>query len=139
KLWVSVSRLLNENPNDPVFDPANEIYIEPQLRGIQHLMEKHDVGFHVHAYGTAAKFLKQNDNRFQILGPKTVLAHGWPFDLETVEILASTDTRVAHCPRARRVYHYPGRLPLPELLAAGVTVGLGSDACGNDRPFDSLF
>jgi cytosine/adenosine deaminase-related metal-dependent hydrolase len=138
KLWVSVSRMLNENPNDPVYDPENRQYIRPQLEGISRIMRKHDVGFHVHAYGTAGKFLYQN-NEFSLLGPKTVLAHGWPFDLETVDILAKTDTRVAHCPRARRVYHYSGRLPLPELIKAGVTVGIGSDACGNDRPFDSLF
>ena len=138
KLWVSVSRMLNENPNDPVYDPSNQQYIRPQLEGISHIMSKHDVGFHVHAYGTAAKFLAQN-NEFSLLGPKTVLAHGWPFDSETVDILARTDTRVAHCPRARRVYLNAGRLPLPELIKAGVIVGLGSDACGNDRPFDSLF
>lgn len=112
KLWVSASRLLNENPNDPVYDPQQQKYIRPQAEGIREIMEKFGVGFHVHAYGTAAKFLDEND--FGLLGPRTVFAHGWPFDLESVEILARTDTRVAHCPRARRVYLNKGRLPLPE-------------------------
>jgi len=136
KLWVSASRLLNENPNDPVYTPDNEKYVRPQAEGIRKIMDDYGVGFHVHAYGTAAKFLDQND--FGLLGPKTVFAHGWPFDLESAEIIARTDTRVAHCPRARRVYLNKGRLPLPELLKAGATVGLGSDACGMDRPFDSI-
>jgi cytosine/adenosine deaminase-related metal-dependent hydrolase len=131
KFWTSASRLLNENPNDPVYDPANAKYVRPQAEGIRRLMDKHDVGFHVHAYGTAAKFLDKND--FGLLGPKTVFAHGWPFDLESVEILARTDTRVAHCPRAQRVYLNTGRLPVPELIDAGVTVALGSDFCGIDR------
>jgi cytosine/adenosine deaminase-related metal-dependent hydrolase len=62
-----------------------------------------------------------------------VFGHGWPFDLESVEILARTDTRIAHCPRAQRVYLNKGRLPLPELIDAGVTVALGTDFCGIDR------
>lgn len=136
KLWVSVSRLLNENPNDPVYDPINQKYIRPQAEGVRAIMDKFGVGFHVHAYGTAAQFLAEND--FGLLGPRTVFAHGWPFDLAAVDILARTNTRVAHCPRARRVYLNKGRLPLPELIEAGVTVGLGSDACGMDRPFDSI-
>ena len=57
----------------------------------------------------------------------------------SVEILAETDTRVVHCPRARRVYFFKGRLPIPELIEAGVLVGLGSDACGMDRPYDSIW
>ena len=136
KLWVSVSRLLNENPNDPVYDPANAKYVRPQAEGVRKIMDDYGVGFHVHAYGTAAKFLAEND--FGLLGPRTVFAHGWPFDIESAEIIARTGTRVAHCPRARRVYLNKGRLPLPELIKLGATVGLGSDACGMDRPFDSI-
>jgi cytosine/adenosine deaminase-related metal-dependent hydrolase len=134
KMWTSASRLLNENPNDPVYDPANAKYVRPQAEGIRALMDKHDVGFHVHAYGTAAKFLDEND--FGLLGPQTVFAHGWPFDLESVEIIARTNTRVAHCPRAQRAYLNDGRLPLPELIDAGVTVGLGTDFCGLDRSWN---
>src|SRR5207342_1083728 len=31
-------------------------------------------------------------------------------------------------PRAGRIYTYPGRCPVPELIDAGVTVALGSDS-----------
>lgn len=71
-----------------------------------------------------------------LLGPRTVLAHCWPIDMESVGILAETDTRVAHCPRAQRVYLYEGRCPVPELIDAGVTVGLGSDFVGSDRSWN---
>ncbi len=134
KLWISVSRLLNENPNDPVYDPANAKYIRPQAEGVRRIMEKYGVGFHVHAYGTAAKFIEKE--QLGLLGPKTVLAHGWPFDMESVEIIARTGTHVAHCPRAHRVYLNKGRLPVPELIDAGVAVGLGSDFCGMDRSWN---
>ena len=100
-------------------------------------MDKHDVGFHAHGMGTTAEYCY--DAELGLLGPKTVFGHGWPFNARTVEILAETDTRVVHCPRARRVYFFKGRLPIPELIEAGVLVGLGSDACGMDRPYDSIW
>jgi len=134
KLWISVSRLLNENPNDPVYDPANAKYIRPQAEGVRRIMDKYGVGFHVHAYGTAVKFIEEQ--RLGLLGPKTVLAHGWPFDMESVEIIARTGTHVTHCPRAHRVYLNKGRLPVPELIDAGVAVALGSDFCGMDRTWN---
>jgi len=137
KMWACTSRMMNRNPADQVYDPENEKYIPQVAEGIRELMEKHDVGFHLHAYGSSARFMK--DHYPYLLGPRTVMGHGWPFDMDAVEVLAETDTRVAHCPRARRVYYFEGRCPVPEMIEAGVTVGLGSDACGMDRPFDSLF
>ena len=137
KMWVAVSRILNENFADQVYEPENEPLIRPQAEGIRRIMDKHDVGFHAHGMGTTAEYCY--DAEFGLLGPKTVFGHGWPFNARTVEILAETDTRVAHCPRARRVYFFKGRLPIPELIEAGVLVGLGSDACGMDRPYDSIW
>lgn len=134
EIWASASRLLNENPNDPVYDPANAKYVQPQADALQRVMQDYDVGFHVHAYGTAVKFMKERAPG--LLGPKTVLGHGWPLDMESVDILAETDTRVTHCPRAQRVYLHKGRLPVPELIDKGVVVALGSDFCGLDRSWN---
>ena len=134
QIWCSTSRLLNENPNDPVYDPANAKYVRPQADALARVMKDYDVGFHLHAYGTAVKFMKESAP--DLLGPKTVLGHGWPLDLESVDILAETDTRVAHCPRAQRVYLHKGRLPVPEMIEKGVLVGLGSDFCGLDRSWN---
>jgi len=134
QMWVSTSRLLNENPNDPVYDPANAKYVQPQADALQGVMEKYDVGFHLHAYGTAVQFM--HERAPGLLGPKTVLGHGWPLGLEAVDVLAQTKTRVAHCPRAHRVYLQKGRCPVPELVAAGVVVGFGSDFCGLDRDWN---
>lgn len=133
-MWASTSRLLNENPNDPVYDPANAKYIQPQVDALQRVMQDYDVGFHVHAYGTAVAFMKERAPG--LLGPKTVLAHGWPLDLAAVDVLAETQTRVAHCPRAQRVYLQKGRCPVPEMIEAGVVVGLGSDFVGLDRDWN---
>ena len=137
KMWVAVSRILNENFADQVYDPQNESLIRPQAAGIRRIMDKHNVGFHAHGMGTTAEYCYDAD--LGLLGPKTVFGHGWPFNMRSVEILAKTDTRVVHCPRARRVYFFKGRLPIPELIEAGVLVGLGSDACGMDRPYNSIW
>ena len=86
QIWASTSRLLNENPNDPVYDPANARYIQPQADALQRVTQDYDVGFHLHGYGTAVKFMKERTPA--LLGPKTVIGHGWPLDLESVDILA---------------------------------------------------
>jgi cytosine/adenosine deaminase-related metal-dependent hydrolase len=137
QMWVAVSRILNANYADVVYDPQNEHLIRPQAEGIRRIMEKRNVGFHCHGMGTTAEFCYDAD--LGLLGPKTVFGHGWPFRPRSVEILAETGTRVVHCPRARRVYFFAGRLPIPELIDAGVLVGIGSDSCGMDRPYDSIW
>jgi cytosine/adenosine deaminase-related metal-dependent hydrolase len=124
---------MNPNPADPVWDESHLKYIRPQAEGVKRIMEKHGVGFHVHAYGTAIRYA--DEEGLGLLGPKTVLAHCWPLDPADVEILARTDTRVAHCPRARRVYGFKGRCPVPEMIDAKVLVGLGTDQCGSDRSY----
>jgi len=64
-----------------------------------------------------------------ILGPSTTLAHAIHLDDSEVAVLAETGTSVVHCPPAsvlRGVGAFrDGRFP--ELIAAGVTVSLGSD------------
>ena len=50
--------------------------------------------------------------------------------------LRETGTKVAHHPRAARIYTYPGRCPVPELIEAGVTVGLGADGPPPNRNCD---
>ncbi len=137
QMWVAVSRILNENYADVVYDPQNKGLIRPQAEGIRRIMDKHGCGFHCHGMGTTVEFCYDED--LGLLGPKTVFGHGWPFRPRTVELLAETDTRVVHCPRARRVYFFAGRLPIPELIDADVLVGLGSDSCGMDRPYDSIW
>jgi 5-methylthioadenosine/S-adenosylhomocysteine deaminase len=65
--------------------------------------------------------------------PRLVLAHCvWPSPDE-VDILAETGTRVTHCPSAN-LKLASGFAPVPELLARGINVSLGSDGapCNNN-------
>lgn len=69
-----------------------------------------------------------------LLGPDVLLSHATDLDDDEVALCARTGTRIAHNPSA--IASIRGRCPVPELLDAGVTVGLGSDAAGPDRNGD---
>lgn len=69
-----------------------------------------------------------------LLGPDALLSHATDLTEEEIRICAETDTRIAHNPSA--IASILGRCPVPELLEAGVTVCLGSDATAPDRSAD---
>jgi 5-methylthioadenosine/S-adenosylhomocysteine deaminase len=72
-----------------------------------------------------------------LLGPDLLLAH--TVDLTGAEIaaLARTGTSVAHCPVSNLKLGC-GVAPVPRLLSAGVTVGLGTDGAVSSNTLDVL-
>ena len=70
------------------------------------------------------------------LGERTVLAHAIHLSDRELARLVETGTRVAHCP-ASNLFIGAGVMPLARWLAAGLSVGLGSDVSGG--PEASLF
>jgi 5-methylthioadenosine/S-adenosylhomocysteine deaminase len=114
--------------------------------GARELAERLGVGttYHVASTLEEARLVERRHGRTPIarlaalggLGPNLVLAHAVAASDEEVALLAEHDTKVAFCPGtslklakgATRIGKYP------EMLAAGVTVGLGTDgvsASGN--------
>ena len=73
-------------------------------------------------------------NDIGILGPDALLSHSTGLTNEEIQICADTDTRIAHNPSA--IASVLARCPVTELLEAGVTVCLGSDATAPDRSGD---
>ena len=69
-----------------------------------------------------------------ILGPDALLSHSTDLSEAEIAICAETDTRIVHNPSA--IASVMGRCPVPELLDAGVTVAIGSDATAPDRSGD---
>ena len=69
-----------------------------------------------------------------LLGPDALLSHATNLSAEEIEICAKTNTRIAHNPSA--VASIYGYCPVVDLIEAGVTVGLGSDATAPDRSGD---
>jgi 5-methylthioadenosine/S-adenosylhomocysteine deaminase len=131
---VALSRLGNRNPHDPVWSPERESWVRRQAEAVRDLMRKHDVGFWTHMYGNAVEYA--HDEKLDLLGPKTILSHCTDISERAIGIMAETGTHAAHHPRANRIYSYPGRCPVPELIDAGVTVGLGADAPPPNRNCD---
>jgi 5-methylthioadenosine/S-adenosylhomocysteine deaminase len=69
------------------------------------------------------------------IGSETVAAHCVDLEPEEIELLASLDVAVAHCPRSNGFLGC-GIAPLASLLAAGVRVGLGTDSPASAPSFD---
>jgi guanine deaminase len=63
------------------------------------------------------------------LGPRAVLAHAIHLSPSEEGRVAAAGARVAHCPTSN-VFLGAGVMPLASRLAAGITVGLGSDVSG---------
>lgn len=75
-----------------------------------------------------------------ILGPRMTLAHGLGIDQSEVELIAQSGVAVVMCPTAAikggaGVAHEG---MLPELLEAGATVGLGTDAGNNSNLLETM-
>jgi 5-methylthioadenosine/S-adenosylhomocysteine deaminase len=73
--------------------------------------------------------------RAKAIGTGTVAAHCVDLEPEEIELLASLDVAVAHCPRSNG-YLGCGIAPLTSLLAAGLRVGIGTDSPASTPSFD---
>lgn len=69
-----------------------------------------------------------------VLGPEALLSHATGLTADEIRICAATDTKIAHNPSA--IASVLARCPAIELMEAGVTVALGSDATAPDRNGD---
>lgn len=67
-----------------------------------------------------------------ILGPHWNLIHAVNIDEEEIALLAKAKAKVIHCPVSNAKTGV-GIAPIIALQAAGVTIGLGSDACSNNN------
>lgn len=71
-----------------------------------------------------------------LLGENTVLFHAaWLTKME-IKLIADREASVIHCPVSNMKLASGGVMPLHELLAAGVTVGLGTDGVSSNNSLD---
>jgi hypothetical protein len=126
---LALSRIGNRNEHDPVWSSEQEKWVYRQAEAVRDLMERHGVGFFTHMYGNSIEFT--HDEKLGLLGPKTILSHCTDISERSIAIMRETGTHGAHHPRTGRIYSHPGRIPLPEMIEAGVNVGLGCDNPAN--------
>ena len=118
---------------------------ETQLAAVGALAAEHGARVHVHACETAAELaaVAERHGRTPIevlrdtglLGPGTVLAHGVHLDDDDLALVAASGAAVAHCPASNQKLG-SGFARIPELLAAGVPVALGTDGAASANDLD---
>ncbi len=100
---------------------------------ITHLAETQDETAAVRErYGTSP--VRHLDS-LGLLSPNLLAAHCVVLDEEEISLLAERGVRVAHNPESNMKLA-SGVAPIPELLAAGVTVGLGTDGPASNNNHD---
>ncbi len=70
-----------------------------------------------------------------LLGPHLIADHCVQLLPEEMDLLAARAVRCIHCPESNMKLA-SGVAPVPDLLARGVTVGLGSDGCASNNDLD---
>ena len=104
----------------------------PDVYVQSHISEnRHEVAW-VHELFPEAEYADVYD-RYGLLGSKTILAHGVHLTAEELDLLHRRGSRIAHCPNSN-LFLGSGLFPLHRVLAAGVTVGLGSDIGAGTTP-----
>jgi 5-methylthioadenosine/S-adenosylhomocysteine deaminase len=74
-------------------------------------------------------------DELKLLNPHTLLAHTIHLDDNEIELLAERGTSIAHCPESNLKIGN-GIARVPELLAAGVNIGLGTDGAASNNDLD---
>lgn len=72
-----------------------------------------------------------------VLRAKPLLAHCVKVSDRDIELIAATDSRVAHCPKSNAKFGH-GSAPLEKFLAQKISVGFGSDSVASNNVCDIL-
>ena len=99
-----------------------------------------DIGFHIHTaehesdeYDSLNKTGMRVIDRLQkygILGPRTITAHGVHFDVREMQVLLETNTWLSHQPRSN-MNNGVGVAQIESMMGLGIKVCLGNDGFSN--------
>ena len=107
-----------------------EELLKTQEDAVVRMADDYDLLVNSHAYRGNIEYAYDNSD---ILNQQIVLAHCAGITQKEIEILAETETSVAHCPNARAIIR--DWCPVTQLLDAGVNTVVASDGSGPDRSF----
>jgi guanine deaminase len=124
----------------PRFIPA---CTDDLLSGLARLAEETGVGVQTHCsesdwqHGAAVDRYATSDtealDRFGLVRPHTILAHGTHLADGDLDLIARRGAGVAHCPLSN-AYFAGAVFPARRALDRGVRIGLGTDVAGGGRP-----
>ncbi len=130
----------------PMLGPHSTYLASPDLLSmVGELRVEHDAILHIHASETVDEVdtVRAAHGRSPIehlddlglLGPFTVLAHGVHLSDDEIAVIAAAGATVAHCP-ASNLKLAAGVARVPDLLAAGANVALGTDGPASSNDLD---
>ena len=130
------------------FGPRTPGGVTPELyREITALARERNMGVTVHLAEVASdrSFLRETygmspaeyAESVGLVGPRVLLVHAVWMEPPDTEILARTHTNIAHNP-ASNTKLASGIAPIPEMLAAGVNVTLGTDGGPSNNTYDMV-
>lgn len=130
------------------FGPRTPGGVTPELyREISALARQRSMGITVHLAEVRADrtYLQENFRRTPaqfaedvgLVGPNVLLVHTVWLDANDIHILARTGTNVSHNPVSNAKLA-SGIAPIPEMLAAGVNVTLGTDGGPSNNAYDMV-
>ncbi|TVQ88253.1 MAG: amidohydrolase [Bacteroidetes bacterium] len=135
------------HPRITISVSAHALYsCSPELiQSAKALADKYNVPFNIHVAETRKEFdaiLKDFGltpvgylDKLGVLGKNVIAAHGVHLTPEDISILAERGVSVAHNPECNMKLA-SGVAPVPELLKAGVKVGLGTDGVASNNDLD---
>ena len=111
------------------------------------LSEEKGAGLHIHLSESAFETKQVEDaygrrpvehmESLGLLSDRVLVAHAVDLNSEEISILAEQGVRAAHCPESNMKLA-SGVARLPEMLAAGIPVGLGTDGAASNNDLSML-
>ncbi|WP_320044603.1 amidohydrolase [uncultured Desulfobacter sp.] len=145
KEFIERTRPLSPRVTPSVFCHSPYTCSKQTLVAGKTLARDHGVLFQIHAAETRAEpgMIKGNNDlsviayldNLGILDPDTLLVHCVWVDEKDIEIIAKRGCGVIHCPESNMKLA-SGVAPVPDMTAAGLTVGLGTDGCASNNDQD---
>jgi len=109
------------------------------------LAEELDLPVHMHVHETRDEIERslavhglrplERLRRLGLVGPNLIAVHAIHLTQDEIELLANNGSSVAHCPSSN-LQLANGLAPVPEMLAQGVYVGLGTDGSASNNRLD---
>ncbi len=139
--WQGVSPLITPS----IFCHSPYTCSEETLKKAKAASDSKALLFQIHAAETKSEYVRiQTEqhttpvkylDRIGILDENTLIVHGIWLDDGDIEIIAKRRSKVSHNPQSNMKLA-SGIAPVPSLLNAGVTVGLGTDGCASNNDLD---
>ena len=139
--WDGVSSLITPS----VFCHSPYTCSEKTLKKAKAASDSKGLLLQIHAAETKSEYIRiQTEqhttpvkylDRIGILDENTLIVHGIWLDDDDIEVIAKQRSKVSHNPQSNMKLA-SGIAPVPSLLNAGVTVGLGTDGCASNNDLD---